>query len=65
MIMLAENLGVKVFTATKAKERDALGNQITNWLREANGIELISKQTTQSSDNEYHCLTVTIVYKKS
>jgi len=63
--MLAENIGVKVFTATKAKERDLLGNQITQWLKESGGVEILSKQTTQSSDNEYHCLTVTIVYKKN
>ncbi len=63
--MLAETTGVKVFTATKAKERDELGSAITRWLKKNKGVEILKKTTTQSSDNEYHCLTVTLVYKKA
>ncbi len=55
---------VKVFTATKAKERESLGETITSWLSQRPEIEVLNTVITQSSDNEFHCLTITIFYKK-
>jgi hypothetical protein len=56
--------GAKVFSATKAREREELGDQITRWLRANPQITLVDKVVTQSSDNEFHCLSVTIFYKE-
>ena len=57
--------GVKVFTATKQKERDELGEVITRWIGEhAAGVEIVDKVVTQSSDNQFHCLTITLFYRK-
>ena len=56
--------GVKVFSATKAREREELGEQITRWLRANPHIKLIDKVVTQSSDREFHCLTITIFFKE-
>ena len=55
--------GVKVFSATKQKDRDELGETATRWLHENKNIEIIDKTVTQSSDSEYHCLTITVFYK--
>lgn len=55
--------GVKVFTATRAKDREELGETITRWLRQSPGIELVDKVVTQSSDQEFHCLTITLFYR--
>lgn len=55
--------GVKVFSATRAKDREELGEVITRWLRGNTGYEVIDKVVTQSSDREFHCLTITIFYK--
>lgn len=55
--------GVKVFSATKAKERDDLGEQVTRWLRANGDLEIVDRTVTQSSDNEFHCLTVVLFYK--
>lgn len=56
--------GVKVFSATKQKDRDELGETATRWLNDRKDtIEIIDKTVTQSSDNEYHCLTIIIFYK--
>lgn len=55
--------GVKVFTATKAKEREELGEAITKWLHDNKNVQLIDKTVTQSSDREFHCLTITLFYK--
>jgi hypothetical protein len=54
--------GVKVFTATKARDRDELGNAITRWIAENPSLRIVDKVVTQSSDAEFHCLTITIFY---
>jgi hypothetical protein len=54
---------VKVFSATKAKDRELLGEAITRWLQSNPGIEIVDTVVTQSSDREFHCLTITIFYK--
>ncbi len=56
--------GVKIFTATKAKEREEMGEAITRWLRENPKIVIVDKVVTQSSDSEFHCLTITFFYKE-
>jgi hypothetical protein len=55
--------GVKVFSATKARERETLGEQVTSWIRKNQGKEIVDKIVTQSSDSEFHCLTITLFYK--
>ena len=57
--------GVKVFSATKQTEREELGETITRWLNEnLSKIEIVDKQVTQSSDSEYHCIAITLFYRK-
>ena len=55
---------VKVFSATKAREREELGEHVTRWIRDNPGTKIIDKIVTQSSDREFHCLTITIFYQK-
>ena len=55
--------GAKVFSATKAREREELGETITRWIREHSELRIIEKIVTQSSDREFHCLTITLFYK--
>jgi hypothetical protein len=55
--------GAKVFSATKAKERDELGEVITRWLAAHQEVEIVDKVVTQSSDREFHCLTITLFYR--
>jgi hypothetical protein len=55
--------GMKVFSATKARDRGELGERITSWLREHGDIEIVDKKVTQSSDKEFHCLTVTLFFR--
>ena len=57
--------GVKVFSATKARDREALGENVTNWLRGNPSKEVIDKIVTQSSDAEFHCLTITLFYRSA
>ena len=55
--------GVKVFSATKARERDELGEKVTGWLRNNPEAKVVEKRVTQSSDAEFHCLTITLFYR--
>src|ERR1700733_2669512 len=56
--------GAKVFTATKAKDREELGEVLTRWIRDNPTARILDKIVTQSSDSEFHCLTITIFYEK-
>lgn len=53
--------GVKVFSATMAKDRETLGEKVTAWIQSSE-IEIVDKHVLQSSDNEFHCITITIFY---
>jgi hypothetical protein len=55
---------VQVFSATKARDRENLGDKVTNWMRNRRGVEVVNTVVTQSSDNEFHCLTITLFYRK-
>ncbi len=57
-----EFTGVKVFSATKAIERDNLGDKITEWLKANPEVKVVDKVITQSSDSEFHCLAITLFY---
>jgi hypothetical protein len=56
-------LGAKVFTATKAKDREELGEVLTRWIRDNPRAKIIDKVVTQSSDREFHCLSITLFYE--
>jgi len=51
---------VKVFTATKMKEREALGDQITQWLAANPTINIVRTEVVQSSDAEFHCFSIVL-----
>lgn len=55
--------GVKVFSTTLARDREMMGETITRWIKDTPGIEIVDKVVTQSSDKEFHCLTVTLFYR--
>jgi hypothetical protein len=51
---------VKVFSTTLHRDRDTMGDRITQWLREHPELTPVATEVTQSSDHEFHCLTVTV-----
>ncbi len=54
--------GVKVFSATNAREREELGEQVTHWISQNKEVEIVDKVVCQSSDNEFHCYTLILFY---
>ncbi len=56
--------GVKVFSATKARDRDELGETVTRWVKANADLEIVDTQVRQSSDNEFHCLSIILFYRE-
>lgn len=55
--------GMKVFSATKTRDREVLGERVTEWLRARPQLEVVDKVVRQSSDKEFHCLSVTLFWR--
>ncbi len=53
--------GCKVFSATLARDRDAMSDTINGWLADHPGLEIVDKTVTLSSDKQFHCLTIVLV----
>ena len=54
--------GVRVFSATMVAGREQLGEEITQWLANNPQIELREIIVTQSSDNAFHCVSLTVLF---
>jgi hypothetical protein len=54
--------GVQVFSATKFRDREAMSNVITRWLRNNPELEIVERVVRQSSDREFHCLSIVLFY---
>lgn len=54
-------LACKTFSTTKSKDRDELGDKVTEWIRR-NRIEPIDTHVLQSSDDAFHCFTIVVFY---
>ncbi len=55
--------GVKVFSTTLARDREQMGETITKWIKDNASLEIVDKVVTQSSDKEFHCLSITLFYR--
>ena len=54
--------GVKVFSATMVADRERLGEKITEWLRAHPKVEVRDAIVTQSSDEAFHCIAITLFF---
>ena len=50
-------LTCKVFTATKARDREDLGSKISDYMLANPTMKVVKTSVVQSSDAAYHCLT--------
>ena len=56
--------GMKIFSTTLARDREQMSDNITRWLHDNQQLEVVDKIVTQSSDKEFHCLTITLFYRE-
>ena len=54
--------GVKVFSATMVADRERLGDKVTEWISQHPNLEVRDMIVTQSSDEAFHCLAITVFY---
>jgi hypothetical protein len=54
--------GVRTFSATMARDREQLGDKVTDWIRHNPEKEIVDAVVTQSSDEEFHCLAITLFF---
>ena len=54
---------VKVFAATKFTERSVLGETVTEWIAQHPEHQITEIAVRQSSDAEFHCLSMIIFYR--
>jgi hypothetical protein len=64
LVVMLSDLGVKVFSATKARDREVLGERVTEWMREHPELEVFDRIVTQSSDAAFHCVAITLFYRQ-
>jgi hypothetical protein len=55
--------GVQVFSATKARERDELGDKVTYWVQHNPDKQVIETHVRLSSDSAFHCLSFVLLWK--
>jgi hypothetical protein len=52
---------VKVFSVTKARERDDLGARVTAWIQANPGVQIVRTVVAQTSDDRFHCLSMILL----
>lgn len=57
--------GVKVFSATMVADRDQLGEKVTAWMANNSHLKVTDIVITQSSDEAFHCIAITVFYNES
>ena len=55
--------GVMTFSATMARDREMLGDKITDWIKGNPHKEIVDAVVTQSSDEAFHCLAITLFFR--
>jgi hypothetical protein len=52
---------VKVFSVTRARERDELGERVTAWIEDNPDVEILRTVVAQTSDDKFHCLSMILL----
>ena len=56
--------GMKVFTTTLARDREVMGEAVGRWLAEHPELEAVGHDVRQSSDSQFHCLSIVVYYRE-
>jgi hypothetical protein len=51
---------VKVFSVTKVKDREALGEQVTGWIAANPAVRVVKAVVELSSDEKFHCFSIVL-----
>jgi hypothetical protein len=51
----------KVFSATKGRDREVLGERVTEWIAANPQLHIFKTVVSLSSDSEFHCLSFVLI----
>ena len=51
---------VKVFSVTKAREREAIGENVTAWIAANPALRVVNTVVALSSDAKFHCFSIVL-----
>lgn len=54
----------KTFSTTRHEHRRRLGEVVTEWMKNNKQCEVVDAVVRQSSDNEFHCLSIILFIKE-
>ena len=52
---------VKVFSATKHKDRESIGEQVTNWIAAHPTVRVVKTFVALTSDDRFHCFSIVLL----
>jgi hypothetical protein len=52
---------VKVFSVTKARDREVIGDRVSAWVQTNPQLEVRDTFVRLSSDREFHCLSLVLI----
>lgn len=52
---------VKVFSVTKAREREEIGERVTAWIAAHPELQVLRTSVQLSSDSAFHCLSFVLI----
>ena len=52
---------VKVFSATKARDRVEIGERVTAWIAANPGVKILRTVVALTSDESFHCLSMVLI----
>jgi hypothetical protein len=51
---------VKIISATMVRDREMLGDRVTDWIAKHPRCELVEIEVAQSSDSSFHCISIVL-----
>lgn len=51
---------VKVFSVTKAKEREVIGEHVTAWIAANPALRIVKTVVALTSDEKFHCFSIVL-----
>ena len=52
---------IKVFSVTKARDREELGQRVTAWIEAHPNVQIVRTVVAQTSDDRFHCLSMILL----
>jgi hypothetical protein len=52
---------IKVFSVTKARDREELGPRVTAWIAAHPELQILRTFVAQTSDSAFHCLSMVLI----